>query len=71
MNCATPATEEQKHWELLSFTKDAKKWLAAKVTAVEVQEGEQLFTSYGGRKVVSTEYVSRECPAYLRHTMQI
>ena len=57
MNCATPGTEE-------------RKWLAAKVTALEVQEEEQLLTMYGGRKVVSTECIARECPDDLRHTIQ-
>ena len=39
MNSATPGTEEQNNCELVPFTKDSKKWLAAKVTAAEVQEG--------------------------------
>ena len=29
----------------------------------------QLLTRYGGRKMVSTEYVARECPADLRHSV--
>ena len=41
-----------------------------KVTAVVVQVGEQLLTSYGGRKVVPIEYVDRDIPEDLRHTFQ-
>ena len=54
MNCATPGTEERNNYELVQFMKDARKWLTSKVTAINVQGGEQLFTRYGGRKVVST-----------------
>ena len=48
----------------------AGKYLAAKVTAVVDKRGEQLLTRYGGRNVVSTEYVARECPSDLRHTIK-
>ena len=41
-----------------------------KVPALEVQVGKQLLTRYGGRKVVSTGYVSRKCPDDLSHTIQ-
>ena len=70
MNCATPDTEERNNCELVPFMKDSRKWLAAKVTATNVQNGEQLFTRYGGRKVVSTDYFARECPPDLIHTIQ-
>ena len=60
MNYATPGTEEQNSCELILFTKESRKWLAAKVSAMEVQEGEQLLTTYGGRKVVFTECVAKE-----------
>ena len=70
MNCATPGTEERNNCELVPSTKDNKKWLVAKATAVAVQVGEQLLTRYGGRKVVSTEYVNREIPEDLQHTIQ-
>ena len=42
MNCATLGMEKQNNCELVPFTKDYRKWLVAKITAVEVQEGEQL-----------------------------
>ena len=64
MNYATPGTEKQNNCELVPFMKDSREWLAAKVTAVEVQEGEQLLTRYGGRKVVVTVncvYISLLC----------
>ena len=70
MNCAPPGTEERNKCELLPFTKDSTKWLAAKVTVLEVQEGEQPLTRYGGRKVASTVYTVNECPTGLRHTIQ-
>ena len=70
MNCATPGSEEQNNCELVPFKKDARKWLAAKVTAMEVQVGEQHLTRYGGRTVVSTAYVARECPEDLRHAIR-
>ena len=57
MNCVTTGMEERNNCELLPFTKDSMKWLAAKDTVLEVQEGEQLLTRYGGRKVVSTGWV--------------
>ena len=56
--------------ELVPCTKDSTKWLAARVTVLEFQEGQQLLTRYGGRKVVSTVYVAIECPEDLRHTVQ-
>ena len=40
MNCATPGTDEKNNCELAPFTRDFTKWLAAKVTALEVQVGE-------------------------------
>ena len=70
MNCATPGEEAKSNCELVPSTRDSKKWLAAKVTEIDVQEDEQLFTMCGGRKVVSTKYVARECPVDLRHTIQ-
>ena len=39
INCATPGTDEQINCKLVSFTNDSMTWLAAKVFAVEVQEG--------------------------------
>ena len=69
MNCATPGTEERNNCELVPFTRDSKKWLAAKVTELAVQVGEQLLTRYGGRKVVSTEYVNTEIPEGLDTTV--
>ena len=62
MNSTTPGMEKRNNCELVTFTKESTNWLAVKVTALEVQEGEQLLTRYGGRKVVST--------ADLRHTIQ-
>ena len=70
MNCATPGTEERNNCELVLFTKDNKKWLVAEVNVLEVQEGEQLLTRYGGRKVVSNEYVDRDIPEDLRNIIQ-
>ena len=70
MNCSTTGTEERNNCELVSFIKLARKWLAAKVTATDVQDGEQLVARYGGRKVVSTDYVAWECLAELRHKIQ-
>ena len=68
LNCATPGTEEKNNSELVQFTRDSKRWLAAKITALDVKVVEQLLTRYGGRKVVSIEYIARECPAHLRNT---
>ena len=54
MNCATLGTERQNCCEIVPFTKDSRK----------------LFTRYGERKVVSTDYVDREFPVDLKHTIQ-
>ena len=48
---------------------DGKRFMVAKVTARIVNVGQQLFTTYGGRRIITTHTVRKPCPLSLLHTI--